>query len=298
MSTAVYLDQIRQLVELQKVDDAIFAVRQELESAPRQLDELQAKFDASNAQRERIVEKLTHLQEQQKRLAMEIDDDSARIRKSKNKLMQVENTREYHAMMREMDSMEKINRSREEEKMTLMEEVQRQNEALAELDLTHGALQAELEVRRDGLEEKIQMAQAKLAELEEKRQHAAGVIPQPVFVRYEFIRKLRLPHRHPAAVLHRTAARPADPELPQLPAPDLLERALPGYGTAGRSGQTQDSGGLKINRQEPDRSPLRASARRGKSGLHRAGRWITSRKGDLRTAPQKANRPAGPVPAG
>ena len=33
MSTAVYLDQIRQLVELQKVDDAIFAVRQELESA-------------------------------------------------------------------------------------------------------------------------------------------------------------------------------------------------------------------------------------------------------------------------
>ena len=51
-----------------------------------------------------------------------------------NKLMQVENTREYHAMMREMDSMEKINRSREEEKMTLMEEVQRQNEALAELD--------------------------------------------------------------------------------------------------------------------------------------------------------------------
>ena len=40
MSTAVYLDQIRQLVELQKVDDAIFAVRQELESAPRQLDEL------------------------------------------------------------------------------------------------------------------------------------------------------------------------------------------------------------------------------------------------------------------
>ena len=47
MSTAVYLDQIRQLVELQKVDDAIFAVRQELESAPRQLDELQAKFDAS-----------------------------------------------------------------------------------------------------------------------------------------------------------------------------------------------------------------------------------------------------------
>ena len=80
MSTAVYLDQIRQLVELQKVDDAIFAVRQELESAPRQLDELQAKFDASNAQRERIVEKLTHLQEQQKQMCIRDSPGPAGLR--------------------------------------------------------------------------------------------------------------------------------------------------------------------------------------------------------------------------
>ena len=118
MSSAVYLDQIKQLVELQKVDDAIFAVKQELESAPRELEDLEQRFEAAEAQRNRVLDKLAHLQEQQKRLSLEIDDDSARIKKSKNKLMQVGNTREYHAMMREMDSMEKINRSREEEKMT------------------------------------------------------------------------------------------------------------------------------------------------------------------------------------
>ena len=73
MSTAVYLDQIRQLVELQKIDDAIFAVRQDLERAPRELEDLQQRFDASNAQRERVLEKLNHLQEQQKRLDFEIE---------------------------------------------------------------------------------------------------------------------------------------------------------------------------------------------------------------------------------
>ena len=97
MNTAPYLEQIRQLVELQKVDDEIFAVRQEMERAPRELAELRQKFEASEAQRNRILDKLTHLQEQQKRLAIEIDDDSARIKKSKNKLMQVEDTRAYHA---------------------------------------------------------------------------------------------------------------------------------------------------------------------------------------------------------
>ncbi|WP_165174660.1 C4-type zinc ribbon domain-containing protein [Desulfovibrio sp. ZJ369] len=193
MSSALYFDQIKQLVELQKVDDAIFAVRQELESAPRDLEELEQRFEAADAQRNRVLDKLAHLQEQQKRLSLEIDDDSARIKKSKNKLMQVGNTREYHAMMREMDSMEKVNRSREEEKMTLLEELQLQNDALAKIDRDYSALKAELEVKRDGLEEKLRKAKDNLEELNEKRSQVSKLIPQPVFMRYEFIR-VRLEH--------------------------------------------------------------------------------------------------------
>ena len=113
---SVYLQQIKQLVELQKVDDVIYSVRKELQEAPQELKALEERFAEIEGNRARIVEKLDHLQDQQQRRSSEIDDDSARLKKSKSKLMQVENTREYHAMMREMDSMEKINRSREEEK--------------------------------------------------------------------------------------------------------------------------------------------------------------------------------------
>ena len=193
MSDAVYLDQIQQLVELQKVDDEIFAVRQELEAAPRQLEDLERRFSASEARRARVLDKLSHLQEQKKRLSLEIDDDSARIKKSKNKLMQVENTREYHAMMREMDSMEKINRTREEEQLTLLEELQNQESALAECDREHGALQAELEAARSGLDARLAQARAQLETLSSKRETVGKAIPRPVFMRYEFIRK-RLEH--------------------------------------------------------------------------------------------------------
>ena len=193
MSNAVYFEQIKQLVELQKVDDAIHAVKQDLSRAPSELDSLEQRFAAIETQRNYILEKLSHLQDQQKRLSVEIDDDSARIKKSKNKLMAVGNTREYHAMMREMDSMEKVNRSREEEKMTLLEELQYQNDALAEIDLTYTAIKAELEVKRDGLEEKLQKGNAALEILNDKRTVASKNIPQPVFMRYEFIRR-RLEH--------------------------------------------------------------------------------------------------------
>ncbi|MDR2820583.1 MAG: C4-type zinc ribbon domain-containing protein [Desulfovibrio sp.] len=193
MTNAIYFDQIKQLVELQKVDDAIFAVRQDIERSPRELENMERRYEESEAQRNRILDKLAHLQEQQKRLSLEIDDDSARIKKSKNKLMQVGNTREYHAMLREMDGMEKINRSREEEKVTLLEELQLQNNALAEIDSSHDILKTELEAKRDGMEERIQKAQKTLEDLNKKRAKVSRFIPQPVFMRYEFIR-VRMEH--------------------------------------------------------------------------------------------------------
>lgn len=190
---SVYLKQIEQLVELQKVDDAIFTVKKELTQAPRELHDLEQRFAASEEQRNKVMDKLTHIQEQQKRLSLEIDDDSVRIKKSKSKLMQVGNTREYHAMMREMDSMEKLNRTREEEKVALLEELQLQNDALAEIDRTYGALKAELEVKRESLQERLDKAAARLADLERSRANAGSEVPQPVFMRYEFIRR-RLEH--------------------------------------------------------------------------------------------------------
>lgn len=190
---SLYLKQIEQLVELQKVDDAIFAVKTELKQAPQELEALEERYATAEGQRNKILDKLTHIQEQQKRISLEIDDDSVRIKKSKSKLMQVGNTREYHAMMREMDSMEKLNRSREEEKLALLEELQLQNEALAEIDQTFLALKAELEVRREGLQERMDKASAKLQELEKIRSNTGSEVPQPVFMRYEFIR-VRLDH--------------------------------------------------------------------------------------------------------
>ncbi len=186
---SVYLDQIAQLVELQKVDNVIFSVKTELREAPLELENLSQRFQALEGQRSKVVEKLEHLQEQQKRLAMDIDDDSARIKKSKSKLMQVENGREYHAMMREMDSMEKINHTREEERLALNEELQLQKDKLAELDLSHTGVKAELEVKQEGLQDKLEKANAKLVDLEGQRKTAIATIPQPVFMRYEFIRR-------------------------------------------------------------------------------------------------------------
>ncbi len=190
---SLYLKQIEQLVALQKVDDAIHAVKTELELAPLELEELEGRFNTAEEQRNRVLEKITHITEQQKRIGLEIDDDTVRIKKSKNKLMQVNNQREYHAMMREMDNMEKQNRNREEEKIVLVEELENQNEALKTIDGDYLALKAELEVKREGLQERMNVAEKKLNELQSTRSNTGSIVPPAVFQRYEFIRR-RLDH--------------------------------------------------------------------------------------------------------
>ncbi len=194
---SLYLKQIEQLISLQKVDDEIHGIKVELENAPKELESLRGRFADVEARRLRQEDKMAHLREQEKRLGMEIEDDSVRLRKSKSKLMQVGNSKEYHAMVREMDSLERVNRNREEEKTALLEEVERQKTASEEIDTEFAAVEAELKVCEAGLESRVREAEAALETLNAQRSKAAVEVPAPVFARYEFIRE-RL--RHPVIV--------------------------------------------------------------------------------------------------
>jgi len=61
------------------------------------------------------------------------------------------------------------------------------------VDENHSALRAEMEVRREGLELKLQKSKDTLDALSHKRTSVSKGISQPVFMRYEFIR-VRLEH--------------------------------------------------------------------------------------------------------
>jgi hypothetical protein len=190
----MYEKQIEQLIVLQYLDEEIVELELEKERAPKELDELESRKAGIDEQMTQIQEKLDMLHEQKKRLSGEIEDDTLKIRRSKNKLMMATNTREYQAMMREMDNLEKLNRLREEESVTLSEEVARQEQVLEEIKLDAAKVAAELEEKRAGIDERLAEIQKRLDELQARRAIACEAIPKPILSRYEFIRsRLRTP---------------------------------------------------------------------------------------------------------
>ena len=78
----LYLRQIEQLVALQQVDHEIYNIKKELARAPQEIEDLESEFTGLEERLSRVVEKLDHLKEQEKRLNLEIEDDTARIKKS------------------------------------------------------------------------------------------------------------------------------------------------------------------------------------------------------------------------
>lgn len=185
---SIYLKQIEQLVELQKVDSELLEIKKELELAPEEVRALEAEFAKVDASVQQVTEKTTFLKEQESRLSTEIEDDTLKVKKSKNKLMMVNNTKEYHAMMREMDNMEKMNRMREEERLALVEELSRQEEMMTELGAKSGEIKGQLEEKQSSLNVRVKEMEGHLAELMTQRRAAGKNVPGPVLSRYEFIR--------------------------------------------------------------------------------------------------------------
>ena len=185
----MYQKQIEQLIVLQEVDDEILTLQIEVEQAPKELVDLEAQMEEFRERRTHIVEKMDILKEQQKKLTNEIEEDAGKIKKSKNKLMLVANTKEYHAMMREMDSLEKLNRMRDEEHEAVREELKRQTEATSSLSEEKSGVQEQYDALKTTLDERLEKATKKLESLSRKRKKACKTVPPPILGRYEFIRE-------------------------------------------------------------------------------------------------------------
>ncbi len=185
---SLYIKQIEQLIILQRVDDEILQLQDVIEQAPRKISGIEEKIQIQSNQKEELTERIELLNQQKKKLYQEIKEDNAKIKKSKNKLMMVENSREYHAMMREMDNLEKTNRLREDEKVALEEDLESKTNLIQVVEKEVQKMEQGHNELKKEMETKTREAKQRLEQLSLERKSASQAIPAPILSRYEFIR--------------------------------------------------------------------------------------------------------------
>lgn len=185
---SLYIEQIEQLVLLQNVDSEMITLERILEDAPKQLQKLLEKQTYLKQQQGVIQEKINTLQEQKGRIEIDIESDSQKVKKSKNKLMMVENTKEYHAMIREMDNMEKMNRMREEERDILVAELNDMDGRRETLQSEIATLGETITAQQSTLDAEMSEKRARVETLGKQKRKASAAVPAPILTRYNFIR--------------------------------------------------------------------------------------------------------------
>ncbi|HLB05859.1 MAG TPA: C4-type zinc ribbon domain-containing protein [Thermodesulfobacteriota bacterium] len=125
-------EQIRLLVELQKVDAVIGEMQRKREETPRHLAGIRAGLDAIRAESEQYKAELEELKKDRRTkeglLQMEIE----RIHKSEGRLKDIKTQKEYQALVKEVEQGKKLNASREEDILKLISDIEEREKVASE----------------------------------------------------------------------------------------------------------------------------------------------------------------------
>lgn len=184
-------DQLRALAKLSEVDDSARDIDQELKDIPARIAEMRGDVEKLEAMLGRERQELEEAERLGRQQEEQLGQSSEMLARAKAKGAKSRNAREVEAAEREMESVRRTMREREEEQGRLREVIKKSRETLEE----HQKEVAEL---RGTIEEDEAKARARLEELQSQRRtvlvgrdELAAKLEKALVRRYERIREKR-----------------------------------------------------------------------------------------------------------
>ncbi len=185
MSEISVRDQIRKLIELQKVDSEIYRHRRELEEKPTIIEQLEQDFEEAKKGLAVLEEKIKQIKLARKDKELELKAKEEEIAKANTQLSQLKTNKEYTAKVKEIEGM-KADVSIIEEKILLSYEEADAVEAEIEREKQRVAAEEKrfLENKR-AIEEEIKQCEKRIHELSVKREQLASGVDEEFLASYE-----------------------------------------------------------------------------------------------------------------
>lgn len=115
-------EQLKRLIELQKLDSSIISIAEKIESLPGKLEKPRALLKESTTSFQKIKTRLEEINRRKKDKDLELEEVHDKINKLKSKSSEIKTNREYEAHLKEIETFEKKKFQVEDELLSLMEE--------------------------------------------------------------------------------------------------------------------------------------------------------------------------------
>lgn len=162
-------EQIRLLVELQKLDSEIITRDRTIKEIPlkistmeKPLKEVEARADAERAN-------LQAAEKKKRDRERDLDDGAAMLQKLRERMTQIKDNKAYQAHLKEIEASERASRAIEDDILELMEEVETGGKALRAAEEALGREREKADELRRALEAEVAEARQKLSVIKARR---------------------------------------------------------------------------------------------------------------------------------
>lgn len=179
--------QIEFLRKLQKIDAEIYGHRQEKESIPQRIKELEASFEAKKEHLASLDKNLLDLQKQRKDKELELSSKEEGSKKLQGQLYSLKTNKEYQTMLQQIDD-SKADASVIEDKILVLFE--QGDKVKIEIEREKARLKEEEKLyneQKRKVEDKAKEIDTRLSALEEQRKQALPDINKTILAQYERI---------------------------------------------------------------------------------------------------------------
>jgi predicted nucleic acid-binding Zn-ribbon protein len=176
------------LKELQEIDLQLENLKKRIAEYESLLVDVEEPAVALQQEVETLKGRLKEMQVEERRLERSADDRRARSKTLQERLKSVRNLREEAAVRAEIDLLRMALEGDEQEALTLLDQIRKMEDRLAEEEAALEAARAEVEPRRQRLLEEQETAAGELDALKEKRELFTSSVPSKDLKNYERIR--------------------------------------------------------------------------------------------------------------
>ncbi len=184
-------DQLKKLVEVQKIDEQIYKFNQDLQEKPQIIENLKNEFEETKTHLNALEEKLKHIQVDRKEKELELKAKEDEIAKANTVLSELKTNKEYSAKISEIESI-KADKSQIEEKILIsFDEADAVNQDIEKEKAVLAEREKEYLAKKQVVEGEIKEIETQVTGLKTGREEAARDIDPTMKARYEKILERR-----------------------------------------------------------------------------------------------------------
>jgi len=177
-------DQLKSLIELQKIDTEIFRLQDTINEFPRKIEETEMLLQETELAFQAIREKFEALEKRKRVKETALEDTGERIRKLKSRTADIKTNKEYQALLGEIENVEKEQWAIEDEILTIMEELEAVSKQKKSEEAKYKTDKARVADLKHKLEDERSVSEKQLAEVKDTRSKMAESVSKENYYLY------------------------------------------------------------------------------------------------------------------